>query len=352
MMNDEKITYVDLIRNSTKFSGLKIDLSYHCPLECDHCLFDSRPSCTVKGMSDKQLCHVIQTASEMGSFYSLSVGHQENFTQFGRLCGILRCLKTNFEGYGVALNTTAHWVKSRDFAVDRLRVLKDLGLETLMISVDDFHQQQVSIEKCIDCVSAAQELKIKVIIQCAYSVSSNRMDYYKSLMQPHLSDKNLDWAESPFCPSGRARDRIPVRDWPKRSYADGGCSIMKIIYVSPSGYVTPCCGGGLTASGLVVGNLFAKSMNQICMDIEQDPIINSLAIHQGPAGLIDVLKKEHHFWQPRPYYTGTCHACYEILSDDCLVRFLREILDRHKVDLLVTRLYMESKNSLFAPEVH
>ena len=88
MSNAENTTYVDLIRNSTKFSGLKIDLSYNCPLECDHCLFDSGPSCAVKGMSDKQLLHIIRTASEMGSFYSISVGHQENFAQFAKLCKI------------------------------------------------------------------------------------------------------------------------------------------------------------------------------------------------------------------------------------------------------------------------
>ena len=347
-LTTETIGSANVDESPIKFSGLNIDLSYHCPLECDHCLFEAGPSRSLQGMSDSHIVRVIQSAAEVGTFYSISIGHQEPFVQFDRLCEILRFLKSNFDGYGIAMPTTAVWVKAREFAFKRLSILRDLQVENLMISVDDYHQSQVPLQKCITCASVAQELGMHVTIQCVYSRTSHRLDYYRTLMEPHLDPDKTKWVESPFCPSGRARKALSESNWPQRNYKDGSCNVMQVMYVAPDGSVTPCCGGGLVASGLVMGSLYEKSMAQICVEIEQDPIMNSLASHQGPAGLVETLQKEHPAWKPREYYTGTCHACFEIMNDPSLVEFLRKSYEERKVDLLLQRLYMEVKEGLFA----
>lgn len=339
----------DAKRNSTKFSGLKVDLSYYCPLECDHCLFDAGPSRPMHGMSDAEVRNVIESASELGTFYSISIGHQEPFVQFGRLCKILGWLKSNFDGYGIALNTTAIWAKSRESVIERLATLTDLELDTLMISVDGFHQSQVPLEKCIMCAAVAQEMGIKVVVQCVYSGTSHRLEYFRAQMEPYLDADRIKWIESPFCPCGRARKAIPRAAWPQLSYEDGSCNVMEIVYVAPDGNVTPCCGGGLVAQGLVVGNLHEWSMARIVSEVEQDPIVNCLAIHKGPAGLVKTLQEEHPTWQPRQQYTGTCHTCFEIMNDPSLVESLRDSYENRKAELLLARLYMEANEGLFAP---
>lgn len=335
-------------QQSLKFSSLKVDLSYFCPLECHHCLFEASPALTPRGMTDQDLFHVIQSSAEVGTFYSISIGQQEPFVEFRRLCAILRFLTENFDGYGVSLNTTATWVKSRAFARERLTLLKDLRVESLMISVDDFHQNQVPLEKCIQCAQAAQEVDIHVVIQCVYSKNSHRLGYYRARMEPHLDAEKIEWAENAFCPSGRARKVIPESDWPQESYEKGFCNIMETMYVAPDGSVTPCCGGGLVAKGLVAGNLHNESMAQIIAKIEQDPLLNCIAAYKGPAGLVKILEESHPTWNPREHYTGKCHACFEIMNDPSLVGFLRRELEDRKVELLLRRLYQEVHKGLFA----
>lgn len=335
-------------RQSTRFSGLKVDLSYYCPLRCDHCLFEAGPTRPKWVLSDSDIARIIKSAAEVGTFYSISIGHQEPFVQFDRLCDILQFLKSHFDGYGIALNTTAVWVKSREGARDKLSALRDLRLEMLMISVDDFHQAQVPLDKCIVCASVAQELGMRVVFESVYSRSSHRADYFRERMRFGIDLEKIDWIESPVCPCGHARRVIPESEWPRNSFDCGFCNVMEAMYVAPDGSVTPCCGGGLVAKGLVVGSLRAESMAQIVAKVEQDPILNSLAIHRGPAGLIKTLQREHPSWKPRPSYTGTCHACFEIMDDPALVESLRDSYGDRETELLLSRLYMEVAGGLFA----
>jgi radical SAM family protein/iron-sulfur cluster protein len=334
---------------SKKFSTVALDLSYYCPLECDHCLFDAGPSRPLQSMADGHVMDIIKSAAEVGSFYTISIANQEPFVQFDRLARLLEWLKANFSGYGVSLTTTAMWARSRAFTLQRLQRLKELYLDALMISVDDFHQsqRQAPLERCIVCAQVAQELGIPVTIQCIYSATSHRLDYFRAQMAPHLQPDKIQWIESAVCPSGRARKVIPESDWPQLTCMDGGCNAMEIMYVAPNGDATPCCGGGLVARGLVAGNLHEQSMASIVSAVEQDPILNSIAAHRGPAGLIKTLVEQHPTWRPRPHYTGACHACYEIMDDADLVQFLRASYETKKVDLLLTRLYMEVEHGLF-----
>jgi hypothetical protein len=121
-------------------------------------------------------------------------------------------------------------------------------------------------------------------------------------------------------------------------------------HVAPDGALVPCCGGGLVAKGLIAGNAYEKSIGELIATVEQDPIMNSLAMHKGPVGLIKTLEERHPTWKPREHYTGTCHACFEIMNDPSLVEFLRKAYQGKEVDLLLTRLYMEAKGLLFTME--
>jgi MoaA/NifB/PqqE/SkfB family radical SAM enzyme len=222
----------DTPRTSKKWSGLTLDLAYYCPLKCDHCLFAASPSEPLRVMPNEAIRRIMQSAAEVGTFFSISISHQEPFTEFNRLCRILRDLKENFDGYGVNLTTTCVWAKSREHALNKLGILKELLLDTLTISVDDFHQSQVPLKRCIDAASAAQELGIQVVVQCCYTLTSKRIDYFRAVMEPYVDCGRIEWVDSPVCPSGRARETIPESDWPRRKCTDGGCNVMEIMHVA------------------------------------------------------------------------------------------------------------------------
>src|SRR5262245_19587741 len=77
------------VARSKKFSTIALDLSYYCPLECDHCLFDAGPSRPLKGMDDGHVMNIIRSAAELESFYTISIANQEPFVQFDRLTRLL-----------------------------------------------------------------------------------------------------------------------------------------------------------------------------------------------------------------------------------------------------------------------
>jgi len=77
---------------------------------------------------------------------SVHIGGGEPFMNFSALCSLIEKLAEN----GISIDyieTNASWCKSEDFVRTRLKKLRELGVDTVMASVDPFHIEFVPLER-------------------------------------------------------------------------------------------------------------------------------------------------------------------------------------------------------------
>ena len=121
--------------------------NYVCTAACRHCMFASSPNRPKDFISDEMSENIAKTLSRAGTS-SVHIGGGEPFMDFRALCSLIKALSR----YGIAVDyieTNAFWCKDDDYVLDRLNTLKNLGVSTVMVSVDPFHIEFVPLERAV-----------------------------------------------------------------------------------------------------------------------------------------------------------------------------------------------------------
>jgi len=129
--------------------------NYNCTAECEHCMFASSPDCKKDYITREMSGKVSELLYRAGA-YSVHIGGGEPFMDFDGLCGLISALKK----YGIYIDyieTNGYWAKDEAFARRRLEVLKRLGVETIMVSVDPYHIEYVPLERPLRLIELLRE---------------------------------------------------------------------------------------------------------------------------------------------------------------------------------------------------
>jgi len=129
--------------NTPVYSG--VITNYVCTAACRHCMFASSPDCPKEYITAPMAEHIAEVL-EMAGTESVHIGGGEPFMHFGALCGLIEALHR----HGVEIDyieTNAFWCSEDTFARKRLETLRDLGVTTVMVSVDPFHIEYVPLER-------------------------------------------------------------------------------------------------------------------------------------------------------------------------------------------------------------
>lgn len=131
--------------NTPLYSG--IIMNYVCTAACRHCMFASAPDCPKDYITPDMAERTAALLEEAGTS-SVHIGGGEPFMNFRALCMLIEAL--NRHGVGVDyIETNAFWCSSDEFVRERLMKLRDLGVTTIMVSVDPFHIEFVPLERPI-----------------------------------------------------------------------------------------------------------------------------------------------------------------------------------------------------------
>jgi len=125
------------------YSG--IITNYRCTAACRHCMFASSPQHRSGFITPEMSEHLALLLKKSGC-RSVHIGGGEPFMNFSALCSLIEKLAEN----GISIDyieTNASWCKSEDFVRTRLKKLRELGVDTVMASVDPFHIEFVPLER-------------------------------------------------------------------------------------------------------------------------------------------------------------------------------------------------------------
>jgi MoaA/NifB/PqqE/SkfB family radical SAM enzyme len=239
--------------------------------------------------------------------------------------------------------TNASWAVTLERAEEVLHSLHQVGLRHLVVSVDDFHQEWIPLERVSNCLAAAKAANIRCLIQCVVTAGANRLDHYLEALGV-TANNDLAALEIPCTPIGSAAIQIPEDDFLTQPGVPAGyCTMFRSLTIRPEGDVTLCCGAAFLTAPLLAGNLRHERLDSIMERAEWDSLYNALAVGKGPSILARVLEEQGHDDQLLDGYASSCHACHHILSIPGIDAVLREGLEEQRSQLFLERMILEQE---------
>ncbi|MCP4230600.1 MAG: radical SAM protein [bacterium] len=317
------------------FSNIGLSLGYECTARCRSCLWGDQLG-KKESMNVKDAFDWIDQAYELGWLTAVGYSGGEPFLYYDKLKTLAGYV---FNKYGLAavISTNAYWAKTPAETRDIVRTLHGIGLRFILISVDDFHQEYVPLERVKNCLDVSRDFGINITLQTIVTESSRKMDYYLERLGVG-DDDDITATEVPCTPTGRAATHIPGDDFILRDdVLSDYCTMLRAVLISPEGGVYLCCGAGFHIPIFKAGDLTVEPLKDILDRAEMNPIYNSLALYHGPEKLAEALRENGRYEAIRNKYATTCHACQHILGSRENTRTLNGILEPQRDELFFKR---------------
>ena len=132
--------------------------SYRCTAECKHCCFNSNPRIKER-LSLDEILAFIESAAKYRQLQMVVFSGGECFLLGDDLNAAIRFSKS--KGLRTRCVTNGYWAKSLDGGRDRLKQLKEDGLDEVNISTGDFHQQHVKANTIVNAACLSVEVGIE-----------------------------------------------------------------------------------------------------------------------------------------------------------------------------------------------
>lgn len=275
-------------------SGIHFLLTYTCPFECDHCFLFCGPRAEGT-FTLRQMEQVLDEAVKIKSVKWIYFEGGEPFLYYPLMLeGIRRARK---RGFKTGIVTNAYWATSSEDVAVWLQPLKELAIDDLSISDDDFHYSEQHNNLAKNALAAAKKLDLPVGAICIDKPSVRTRNLLSAAKGRPIIGGGVRFR-------GRAAEKLtadlPKTKWekltecPDENMADPGR-----VHIDAYGNVHLC-------QGLCIGNCWKTPLSEIIAkyDPSRHPICGPL-LKGGPAALV-----KQHGTQHENSYVDECHFCY------------------------------------------
>ena len=271
-----------------KLTGLHILLTYQCTYECEHCFVWGSPRQSGT-LTLEQVEDILKQAKDAG-VESIYFEGGEPFLYYAILSKGVRLAAEM--GFSVGIVSNAYWANTVADAMENLQPFAG-RIDDLTVSSDQYHCGKCLGECPQNALVAAKWLNISTGMISVAQPEGNAP-------QTHGQIEN----EGAVMYRGRASQlvtRAALHPWegftecPHEDLREPGR-----VHLDPLGNLHIC-------QGVVIGNVFEKSLWQICDEYDADahPICGPL-LAGGPAALVTEYNPPH-----ASSYADACHLCYE-----------------------------------------
>lgn len=291
-------------------------ITYQCSGRCKHCsVSDSlNPEGGYKHVSLYHATEAIGELSEMFSISSLMTFGGEPLLYADIVCGIHKAAAR----YGVRsrlLITNGYFTKLDEQCGQTAKMLKEAGIETLLLSVDAFHQETIPLDAVYRFARYAKEAGINVKLHPAWVVNENHSNPYNRKTNEILAaftdlELPVSNGNNIFLAGNAALHLAEYYDKPKLNLSET-CGSMP--YTAPVTEVTSLSivpNGDVMNCGFVLGNIYRQSIREIVA--RYDPYKNELmnAVLTGGAAKLLELAKQNGLDISRCY--SICDVCHKV----------------------------------------
>lgn len=308
--------------------------NFACPLKCDFCCHPPENYGHGK-MDPSDVVEWIRQAAEIDSIVDVAISGGEPFIYIKEIIWIWEELGKDRLPFRIV--TSAIWGRDYEKSYNLLKVLKELGLNTLGISYDDSHSEFVEPYVVQNVLRAADELQIPCQVVGNFWNTDRKV---QDLLQ--VPDNGLNSIANDFVyPAGRAEyANIQPQDYGVTpDLSDFRCMYKEKFYdiaIYPDGNLYPCCSGGFQVKGkLSVGNLHSESLKSL-LDKVHSSIYVRILKEKSFKFLYELIEKEDpELFEMLPRFddkvTG-CQLCEKIHGSDAIMAMLSPILEKYEIE--------------------
>jgi len=339
----------NLSRDEPKFKlwrSAGLMLTYRCNAACEFCYYHCSPC--KGGLMPVEMCldawRSLRTLAGVGARIHLTGG--EPFLLWDHLVEILRQGQAQNLGPVDLLETNGFWATDDGVIADRLKMLVELGVQRLKISVDPFHQEYVDIEPARRLAGAAKRMlgPDRVLVRwekylrdegvsplpvarasCPRIAGETPTTRKGGTPSPRDQMYVETYRDHPFRLNGRAAEHLAglLASRPAEAFRGANCRAgflgAKGVHVDPYGNVFSG-----TCSGIMLGTLGQTPLEEIWKAFHPGQIeLIRILCERGPFGLLE--KANSLGYRELAAYADKCHLCTH----------LRQFLFDHGQDALV-----------------
>lgn len=298
-------------------SVLKIDMTYQCTAECEHCRF----RCTTQPQSviEHDLAvGCIRELKELNDLRLVVILGGEPGLHPDRLLALVSAVR----GMGLAarVETNAFWAVNDDAARLFLEPLYAMDTQ-IAISIDAFHAPFVPLERMVRVLQVSDEMGGDCWVDTSYVDKENQ-----GCEEDRLTNRLIAETEQALGHSleshykgrifyvGRSVDRLAGlvkqdRGIPRERcdkapwWMDNSLETLELLNLDPDGYLSKGC-------GIAIGNVRRQPIRQMIesYDARKHPLF-SVLLERGPIGLAE--EAAEYGFRLQDNYADRCHLCQE-----------------------------------------
>jgi MoaA/NifB/PqqE/SkfB family radical SAM enzyme len=274
-----------------KLSGLHILLTYQCTFECDHCFTWGSPRQSGT-LTLAQITDILGQAKDAGVEWVYFEGG-EPFLYYALMVKGAQMAKQM--GFHVGVVSNGYWARTLEDALEWLKPLT--MLEDLSVSSDLFHYNEMMSRNAKNAVAAAEQLGIPIgVISVCQPEETNAVSTHGMIETGGAAVLYRGRASKKLVPRAALHPWDCFAECPHEDLREPGR-----VHLDPLGNLHIC-------QGIVIGNLFEKSLKDICAEYDADahPVCGPLS-NGGPVALVTEYNFPHD-----SSYADACHLCYEM----------------------------------------
>ncbi|PKM61967.1 MAG: hypothetical protein CVU99_01275 [Firmicutes bacterium HGW-Firmicutes-4] len=303
-------------------SKLGLVYTYKCNASCASCCFECHPNLTEK-MELKDALDYIHQAAVSSTFDEIGISGGEALLYETEVLEILEY--ANGLGLKTTLTTNGFWGETLENALNKLKILKEKGLSSLVVSTDEFHQSFISYNYIENILIANETVGIPLKIYNI--VISTSPDHPLETKYKHC-----DWIKGACVPAGRAKQTILSDNYMYGDYG-GRCTYADKLTIMPDNFVYPCCSPGIRLKAMQLGSVSELSIAQL-LKVKENAALLNIIIQRGPKWLKEAGEARGCFLQNRQdEYVSICHLCQEIFADEVFLQKMKPLIKEFSADI-------------------
>ncbi len=273
-------------------------VTYQCSGRCKHCSVSDRlnPADGHKHISLDHAAEAIGELSEMFPVSSVMTFGGEPLLYADIVCGIHKAAARHGIG-SRSLITNGYFTKLDEQREQTAKMLKEAGIETLLLSADAFHQETIPLDAVYRFARYAKEAGINVKLHPAWVVNESHSNPYNRKTNEILAAfTDLEFPVSNgnniFLAGNAALHLAEYYDKPKLNLLET-CGSMP--YTEPLTEVTSLSivpNGDVMNCGFVLGNIYHQSLREIVARYNpyKDELMNAVMMG-GVAKLLELAEQ-------------------------------------------------------------
>jgi hypothetical protein len=298
---------------------LGIILSYRCHSACKHCLYNCGPRWEKEAMSPRALREALEIVTDLPRRPQVHLTGGEPFLHFELLLEGARAATEL--GIPCYVETSASWCIDENQAVERLRALREAGLQAVLISCSPFHAERVPPIRTMRAIHVAVKVfgpervivYLPDFIELVQGFGVERptpLSRYEEEFGLERARQIL-WGGYGIMSGGRAGYRLGhlVPHYPAETWRGENCA-GELLYAQHShldlygNYIPAFCGG------LTLGDW--RDLPQLLGDPQRYPPLVQVLTERGPCGLYEYARETFAYQALPGGYTGKCHLCVDV----------------------------------------